>query len=140
MPRWDVGERRLIEAAMAERLEGMLRAGETLKVDGETEPTSTTARFVLEGGPDGARLELIARVDHFRARTRGDGARDLAIDALDLVLLEYLESGRQLKLSGVEEERELAGRPLFVRAERTFPGLDAQADALLQDDGKERGD
>jgi hypothetical protein len=82
----------------------------------------------------GARLELEAKVDLGRTRLSAGAARDLALDALDLMLLEYLDSGRAARYSGVFEARELRGEPLLLRAERTFPSLDAQADALLKGD------
>ncbi len=131
---WPRQERQLIEAAMAERLEGALEPGESLSVEGESGPESVQARFVLAGGPSKARLLLEARVDLRAARLPADDARDVALDALDLILLEYLESERSLRFSGVEEERELNGVTVFVRADRSFPELEARADALLDDD------
>lgn len=132
---WSVQERKLIEAAMAERLEGALEPGEALTVDGSSDPSEVRARFVLAGGRSKARLELDARVELAATGLSAEDARDLALDALDLILLEYLESDRAVRYSGVEEERELNGVPVFVRAERSFPELEAQADALLEDDG-----
>lgn len=131
---WSIRERRLIEEAMVERLEGALEPGEALTVEGESGPDSVRARFVLAGGTDKARLELEASVDPREAKLSPDDARDLVLDALDLILLEYLESERAIRFSGVEEARELRGVTLLVRAERTFPELEAQADALLKED------
>jgi hypothetical protein len=129
--RWSAEERRLVEAALAKRARPWLSQGETVTARGGVSRGVVEARLVLEGGADGARVEIEARVELEPAKLSAGDARDVTVDALDLLLLEYLESGRQLRFSGVYEERELHGKPLVIRAERTFPGLDAQADALL---------
>jgi hypothetical protein len=90
------------------------------------------ARLVLEGGEKGDRVELEARVSLTREKLGMEEARDLALDALDLILLEYLDSDRTVRFTGTFQPRELRGRSLLVRAERTFPSLEAQADALLR--------
>lgn len=128
MSTWGRDHCQAVEEALSERLEGLLEPGEALRVEGET-GEDVRATFVLKGGPSGARLELEARVP-----IGADGAKaaeDAALDALDLLLLEHLEAGRASRPSGVFEGRELAGRALQVRIERTFPDLEAQADRLL---------
>ncbi len=117
-----------VQAALAERLAGQLEPGEGLRVEGET-GEDVRASFVLQGGPSGARLELEARVPIGPDGSRA--AEEAALDALDLLLLEHLESGRRLRGSGVFEARELSGRAMQVRIERTFPELEAEADRLL---------
>lgn len=117
-----------VEAALAERLAGQLEPGEALRVEGET-GEDVRASFVLQGSRGGARLELEARVPIGPDGSRA--AEATALDALDLLLLEHLESGRNLRGSGVFEARELGGRAVQVRIERTFPELEAAADRLL---------
>jgi hypothetical protein len=118
-----------VEVALAERLSGRLEPGERVRVWGES-GEDVRATLILEGGGSGDRLVLEVRVP---VAGKSDLARDVALDALDLLLLEHLESGRDLHYPGVWEGRELCGRALQVRAERTFPELDARADALLEE-------
>jgi hypothetical protein len=133
--RWAPEDSRDVEQAMGERLSGMLDPGERLSVFGESFPSEVHARFTVEGGPRGEKLELESRVDLDKAGVAEPEGRDLALDALDLTLFEWLESERRMPLSGAFEERELSGKPVRVRAERTFPGLEARADALLKGEG-----
>jgi hypothetical protein len=128
MSAWDRSECEALERAMAQRLEGQLAPGEKVEVAGRT-GDDVQASFTLKGGPEGERLVLEAKV---AVQASAEQARELALDALDLVLLEYLESGRRLRFSGVWEGRDLRGRPLQLRGERTYPDLDAQADKLLE--------
>lgn len=132
MEGWSREECVEIEAVVAERLEGMLEPGERLEIAGESGPESVLARLELTGVQAGARLGLEARVDFARSGLDPEAARFLALDALDLLLLEWLDSDRTVRFSGVWEERELEGKPISIRAERSFPELDAQADALLE--------
>ncbi len=131
MAGWSEGECADLEELLEERLQGMLEPGERVRVSGETGGQEVQARFVLEGGRTGARLELESRVELGGKVKSLERARDLAVDALDLVLLEYLESERSIRYSGAWQQRELQGAAVAVRVERTFPGLEAQADALL---------
>jgi len=133
--RWDDALVADVEALMQERLAGLLSAGERLAVRGESSAQEERARFELAPGPQGEKVVLESRVEKAGAQLGADEARDLALDALDLVLLEYLESGRSLRFSGVEEPRELRGEPVAVRGERTFPALEEAADRLLDGDG-----
>ncbi|MBI5549255.1 MAG: hypothetical protein HY901_35670 [Deltaproteobacteria bacterium] len=139
MKPWDTADLADVEEAMSERLDGLLAEAERLVVSGASSDLEVHARFLLEGGPDGERLELEARVELGRAGLTEGAARDLALDALDSVLLDHLESGRAARFSGVFEERELRGKPVAVRVERTVPALEAQADLLLggSGDGKD---
>ena len=57
---WSPEEVADVEEAMAERVGGLLAPGERLRVEGESSPEEVRARFVLEGGPKGERLELLA--------------------------------------------------------------------------------
>ena len=116
---------------MAERLAGRLHASERLTVDGSSSAQAVRAVFVLEGGEAGERVELESRVELAGTALTEDRARGLALDALDEVLLGWLEGGREQRFSGVFEHRELRGQRVSVRAERTFPSLDAAANALL---------
>ncbi len=131
MSAWERDFCEAVEAALAERLEGRLSPGEGVSVQGES-GEDVRALITLRGGPSGAQFELEARVS-----VGPDGAKaaqEAALDALDLLLLEYLDAGRVWRTSGIFESRELAGRALQVRLERTFPELDAQANRLLGDD------
>jgi hypothetical protein len=130
---WGPGELRAIEEAMAERLRGLLSPGERLAISGASSADEVLARFVLEGGTGGERVQLEARVDPAALRVSLERARDLVLDSLDLSLLEYLDCGRAVRFAGVWQQRELRGQSVAVRAERTFPALEAQADALLGD-------
>ena len=134
MGAWDADEVGDVEQLMAERLSDLLAPGERLTVSGSSSPAEVVARFVLTGGAGGERLELEARVEPEKAGLDERTSRDLALDALDLLLLGWLEGGRQERFSGVFEERELRGKAVSVRAERTFASLEAQADALLRGD------
>lgn len=129
--RWDAEELAEIQDAMSERLAPYLHPGERLAVEGTSAKDQVWARFVLAPGPRGERVELEARVALDLTRVAEEAARDRVLDALDIVLLEYLDSGREQRFSGVFERRELDETAVEVRAERTFPDLDAQADALL---------
>ncbi|HCF61209.1 MAG TPA: hypothetical protein DFS52_24830 [Myxococcales bacterium] len=134
---WTEEERWSFEQVFAERLEEQLAPSERVSVEGETRAEAVEAKLVLSGGASGARVVIEAKVELEKAGLDAEAARFLALDALDLVLLEYLDSGREMRFRGVWEERELEGKALSVRAERTFPELEAQADALL---GPDRGD
>ena len=132
MQAWKKAECEAIEQALAKRLEEHLESGEQLEVSGGSAPDHVWARWILAGGVRGDRLELEAKVELIPKVRTEEQARDLALDALDLTVLEYFESERSLRYSGVFEERELRGKPVQVRVERTFPDLEAQADALLK--------
>lgn len=136
MKRWAAADLEDVREVLLDRVAGLLRPGERLEVDGEGSAAKVHARVVLEGGAAGERVEVESEVELGPTGPDGEGARDLALDALDLVLLEYLESGRSLRLSGAWERRELRGQAVRLRAERTFPALDAQADALLGGPGR----
>jgi len=132
---WDASVLADVRELLAERVGGLLAQGEALEVEGESSADQVRARFLLSGSPKGDRLELEAKVDLAAAGLDAEGGRDLALDALDAILLDYLESERSTRYSGVFEARELGGKPLLVRAERTYPALDAAADALLSGPG-----
>lgn len=123
--------RETVAEALAERFGEELARGERLSFDGGEEARLTWVRIVLEGGPDGARFDVQARVSHDHAS--GERARNMALDAADLVLQEILAAGRSQRLPGVFEGRELGGVPVEVCAERTFPALDSLADEILWD-------
>ena len=131
MSAWTPDFCREVERALDQRLAGQLSSGERVRISGES-GDDVSATFALDGGASGERLLLASRVPVGRAGL--DSARDLALDALDLILLEYLESGRSLRFSGVWEARELRGHTVQVRGERTLPDLEAQANALLGPD------
>jgi hypothetical protein len=121
--------RETVTEALLERFGEEFAQGERLTFDGGEEARLTWVRIVLEGGPDGARFDVQARVSHDDAS--GTRAREVALDAADLVLQEILASGRSLRLPGVFEGRELGGVPVEVCAERTFPALESLADKIL---------
>ena len=133
MSGWDRDFCEAVEQALDQRLSGQLSPGERVRVSGES-GEDLSATFTLDGGASGERLVLSSRVPVGKAGL--DEARDSALDALDLLLLEYLESGRSLRFSGVWEPRELRGLAIEVRAERTFPDLEEQAAALLSPEGE----
>ncbi|MGI5865096.1 MAG: hypothetical protein ACOX6T_24000 [Myxococcales bacterium] len=135
---WAEEDRKAVEQVIAERLEEHLEPGERVSVEGETRADAVEAKLVLSGSASGARVVIEARVELEKTGLDAEAARYLALDAVDLVLLEYLDSQRRIRFSGVWEERELEGKTLSVRAERTFPDLEAQADALLK--GSDAGD
>lgn len=132
---WDPKELSDVQEILADRVAGLLAPGEKLSITGSSSAEEVHARFVLDGSPKGDRLELEAKVDLATAGLGPDEGRDLALDALDAILLDYLQSERGTRYSGVFEARELRGKPVLVRAERTFPALEAAADALLGKDG-----
>jgi len=70
-------------------------------------------------------------VDFKLSGTASDDAVGLALDALDLALGEYLESGRGERLSVAFEERELEGRPISFRGRVRRPSLEVEANRLL---------
>lgn len=129
---WSSGDLADVRDLVLERVRGLLREGEDLEVRGCSSRDSVDASFVLQGGAGGERVCLEARVDLGETGLAEPAARDLALDALDLVLLNWLEGGREERFPGVFEARELSGHVVHVCAERTFPALDAQADALLR--------
>lgn len=120
--RWECEE---LEELLRERLEGELADGEELQVDGVEEGGQLEVRFQLRGGAGGEQVTLAARVK------AGSDAKALAIDALDLLLLEYLEGGRHAIWPEAWQQRELRGKSVEIRGERRVPDLEAQADALL---------
>jgi hypothetical protein len=128
MSAWDREFCGVVEQALEQRLSGQLSPGERVRVTGES-GDDLCATFTIEGGSSGERLLLASRAPVGKAGF--DEARDLILDALDLILLEYLESGRSVRFSGVWEARELRGRTVQFKGERTFPDLDARASALL---------
>jgi hypothetical protein len=135
---WDPAELADVREVLADRVRDLLAPGEALDLEGRSSSDEVHVRFVLSGSPKGDRLELEARVDLSATKVSEGEGRDLALDSLDAVLLDYLESDRSTRYPGVFEARELRGKSLLVRAERTFPALDAAADALLagQKDGQ----
>ena len=138
MAGWSQAECGEIEAAIAERLDGMLEPGERVAVSGTSDEKQVEARLELAGSQSGLRLVLQARIELGRARVDAQSAGYVALDALDSILLDWLDSGRSQRFSGVWEEREFEQTPISILAERTFPDLEAQADALLARSDPER--
>jgi hypothetical protein len=132
MAEWNREELQAIEEALLERYAGEISSPERLSVLGWSSNNEVRAVFVLEGNPSGERVEYEAKVDINKSKTSVESARYLVLDALDLMLLEYLESERGIRYSGVFEERDLSGKTVSIRAERTYPALDAQADEWLK--------
>lgn len=142
--KWPEEELRTIETIVAERIEahvGALRPGEGVRCEGETREDETRASLALSGLAGGAQLTFEVRVD----RRPGDGrrggldeeaAQSLVLDALDSLVFEWIESGGALRLHGGWQARRFQGRELTVRAERRFPDLEAQADAILAEAGE----
>jgi hypothetical protein len=137
MTAWSGQDCAEIEQVFAERLGGSLEPGERVRISGENGDDETLARLILEGSGKGERVTIEAVVRPSKAKLDLEAARYLALDAVDLLLLEYLDSGRSERPSGIWEERELEGRPLKARVARTFPSIDAKADEMLGERGHE---
>lgn len=142
--KWPEEELRTIEAIVAERIEaplGVLRPGEGVRCEGETREDETWASLSLSGLSGGARLTFEVRLDR-RQNDRRQGELDeeaaqcLVLDALDSLVFEWIESGGTARLHGGWQARRFQGRELAVRAERRFPELEAQADAILAEAGE----
>ena len=108
----------------------LLRSGERFDLVAAESARGVRARLSLFGGEDGTRVELEARVDR-KAGLDSEAALGLVLDALDLSVGEYLEAGRNERLSSAFEERELEGASVFVRGRVRQPALEAEADRLL---------
>ena len=68
----------------------------------------------------------------------GGGPRDLALDAADSLLGEWLEDERP-RLPGVTALREYEGTPVQVTARLVLPRLQAEADRLLGESDEDEG-
>jgi hypothetical protein len=118
-------------AALTQRHRDLLRPGESFELSTQETPRGVRGVIALHGGADGTRTELEARVDLKRAKLDGEEALALVLDALDLTLGEYLESGRSERLNAAFEEQELEGRPVSLRGRVRHPALEAEANKLL---------
>lgn len=117
--------------ALAARHRDLLRTGEKFDLTTEETPRGVRGVLVLAGGEDGTRIEMEARVDFKNTGLRNDEALGLVLDALDLSLGEFLESGRSERLNAAFEERDLQGRQVFLRGRVRRPALEAEANRLL---------
>lgn len=118
-------------AALAQRHRDLLRSGERFELTTEENARGVRGLLALFGGDDGTRVELEARVDFKQSGLRSEDALGLVLDALDLSLGEYLESGRSERLNAAFEERDLDGTPVFLRGRVRRPALEAEANKLL---------
>jgi hypothetical protein len=125
-----------IAAALEERWEEFLREGESFlaEVDSEGEKARAMLALVDADGATRHEFEVLAplRVGG------GRDARELALDAADALLGEWLEDGRP-RLPGIAAPREFDGTPVQVTARLVHPRLQAEADRLLGDDDDEGG-
>lgn len=125
-----------IAGALAERWEEFLREGESFAAAIESENEETRVVLALVD-PDGATRHEFVVV----APQRVGGGRDaaeLALDAADALMGEWLEDGRP-RLPGVPALREYEGTPVQVTARLVHPRLQAEADRLLGDEDEEGG-
>ncbi|MDR0965676.1 MAG: hypothetical protein LBM75_04115 [Myxococcales bacterium] len=130
---WSEEARREIEAAIADRLEDHL-SGVTVAVTGESLPGELRAGITLRGLERGAQLAVEARLDRTAAGNEAldeDDAQCLLLDAIDELIFEWIASGQTLRFHGGWRACTFQGHDLSLRAEKTFPELDAAADALL---------
>ncbi len=125
-----------IAAALLERWEEFLHEGEAFeaKVDTEGKETSVTLAVVDADGARRYEFEVKApqRVGG------GAGAVDVALDAADALVGEWLEDGRP-RLSGMTAAREYEGTPVQVTTRMVLPRLESEADRLLGEDDDEGG-
>lgn len=118
-------------AALQARHRDLLHPGERFELSTDETPRGVRGRLALFGGADGTRTELEARVDFKKAQLGSEDALGLVLDALDLTLGEFLEAGRSERLNSAFEERDLDGRPVFIRGRVRRPALEAEANRLL---------
>src|SRR4051812_38001930 len=105
-----------IASTLADRWRASLQAGERFEVDTGGADDHTRIEAVLVSGSE--RSEFVVEADG-TDRT----AFDLAVDALDAVIGEWLESDRP-RLTGVPEARERAGRVVTVTSRVRRPDLE----------------
>ncbi|RMG10644.1 MAG: hypothetical protein D6729_19235 [Deltaproteobacteria bacterium] len=89
------------------------------------------------GDPKGrARTEVTVRVTIPEGAPDPKAALDLAFDAGDAYLGQWLEEGRPQQPIDFEEAR-YEGRPVHVRLRRRRPALEAEAERLLREAGED---
>jgi hypothetical protein len=126
-----------IASALAERWEEFLRPGESFLAEVDTEGERARAMLALVDADGATRyeFEVLAPLQVGGGRD----ARELALDAADALLGEWLEDERP-RLPGVADAREFDGTPVQVTARLVHPRLQAEADRLLgEDEGDEGG-
>lgn len=139
---WLEDERRDIEETVASRLEdhlGRLCPGQDIQVFGETLPDEVRASLLLCGLEGGAHFTCEARFDRTTVELDDASCQYVVLDALDALIFDWIESGRTGRFHGGWQERRCQGYRVSVRAEKTFPELDAQADALLAAASEQEG-
>lgn len=124
-------ERARLIAGLDDRHRELLRPGERFALTGKEEKHWVGALLALEGGAEGTRLELELRVEPKALGVDPDTAMHLCLDGLDLVLGEWLESGRSERFDSAWETRDLEGREMAFRGRLRRPALEAEASRLL---------
>jgi len=125
-----------IAAALRERWAEYLREGESFEaeIDAEGKEARVLLAVVDADGSTRHEFEVVAA----QRVGGGGGALDVALDAADALVGEWLEDGRP-RLPGVSVAREYEGTPVQVTARLVLPRLQAEADRLLDGDEEEGG-
>lgn len=121
-------------ASVAEALEvrygQWMRGGERAGATGRIEAGQVEVTLFVEAESGSARWEVCVRVA--RGTRSEEEALDLALDAADAALGEWLEGGREERPPPIFEEARFRGETVGLRRRRTSPRLEAEADAILQ--------
>ncbi|WP_373048076.1 hypothetical protein [Vulgatibacter sp.] len=125
-----------VAAALGERWEEYLQAGESFEAAIDTEGTEARVSITLVDADGATRHEFEVKAPQ---RVGGAGGSvEVAMDAADALVGQWLEEGRP-RLPGVAAAREYEGTPVVVTMRLVHPRLQAEADRLLGDEGDDEG-
>lgn len=130
------GQADAIAELLEERWGESLHPDEGFRVDASQVGERIFLSFVLESPPRGESLTLEAQLD-LRSYSDPAAAIDHGMDALDALLGEYLEAGRELFFPVEWVRADFQGKELAYRGKLTRHRLEQEADRLLDGDGEE---
>lgn len=122
------------------RLKEWLEPGENVTVSGEQGDEGAEVVVTLELPGGHRRTETGVRVAVPGGASTPEAALDLAFDAADAFLGQWLEEGRETRHPIEWVELTFDDRPVQVRQRITRPIVEAEADRLLDEDEGEDGD
>lgn len=132
---WPDDERQDVEELMRERLGDLIPATATIGFLGETRGEQSRAALTLGNLKDDAQLTIEVVVDRKAAGVDEEEGKCLALDAMDNLAFEWLDSPIPPRVNGSWQKREFQGVVLDVRLQLSFPLLDAAADEILKGGG-----
>ena len=135
--RWPAEEEEDIRELMRERFGRLIPENAALTFAGETESVETKASLCLADLQDSSQLSIEVILDRQQSGVDEEEGQCLVLDAIDCLAFDWLESDRSERFHGGWQKRSFQNVELNVRMERSFPGLESQADDLLRQGGSE---